>query len=89
MQQYDVIRQYKLAASLMPSGPVTDQDSDGAGATCVLISARCRFMHSVLAAGVMTAAPTARAGQIAPKMYAVSCRLSRTMGGREPIGAQT
>ena len=30
------------------------------GVTCVLISWRCRFMHSVLAVGAMIAAPTAR-----------------------------
>jgi hypothetical protein len=41
----------------------------------------------MLAAGAMIAAPTAHAGQIAPKMYAVSWRLSRTIDGREPIGA--
>jgi hypothetical protein len=29
-------------------------------------------IHSVLAAGTMVAAPTARAGQMAPKMWALS-----------------
>jgi hypothetical protein len=38
------------------------------GATWVLISARWRFIISVLAAGAIIAAPTPRLGQIAPKM---------------------
>jgi hypothetical protein len=32
----------------------------------VLISVRCSFIASALAAGMMMAAPTARTGQIAP-----------------------
>jgi hypothetical protein len=32
----------------------------------VLISARCAFIAAALATGVITAAPTPRAGQIAP-----------------------
>jgi len=38
-------------------------------ATCVLISARFRFIISVLAVGVIIAAPTPRAGQMAPKRW--------------------
>lgn len=46
-------------------------------------------MASVLAAGMTTAAPTSRAGQTAPNREAESWRVSRTMAGREPAGAQT
>jgi hypothetical protein len=37
------------------------------GAICVLISFRCSFIPSVLAAGMIMAAPTPLAGQMAPK----------------------
>jgi hypothetical protein len=55
----------------------------------VPISAGCAFIAAVLAAGVVTAAPTPRAGQIAPNRQAELCRVSRTIAGREPAGAQT
>src|ERR1700758_338495 len=38
---------------------------------------------------MMIAAPTPRPGQIAPNSWTESWRLSRTIGGRDPIGAQT
>jgi hypothetical protein len=59
---------FPLLAPLMPSGTVADQDRCALGCTCVLISARCSFIASVLAAGMMIAAPTSRSGQIAPNM---------------------
>ena len=57
------------------------------GGACVLISSRWRLMHSVLAAGAMLAAPTPRAGQIAPKRSAAvriftGCRQSAVWPGR-------
>src|SRR5689334_22395307 len=57
-------------------------------AICVLISLRCSDIASALTLGMMIAAPTLRAWQMAPNRYAESWRLSRTMGGREPTGAQ-
>jgi hypothetical protein len=59
-----------------------------AGATCVLISFRSSFIASVLTVGMMIAAPAPRAWQIAPNRQTESWRLSRTIGGREPTGAQ-
>src|SRR6185437_5804529 len=53
-------------------------------AICVLISLRCSDIASALTLGMMIAAPTLRAWQMAPNRYAESWRLSRTMGGREP-----
>jgi hypothetical protein len=59
------------------------------GVICELISFRCSLMASLLAAGMMIAAPTARDGHNAPNKYTESRRLSRTARGREPMGAQT
>jgi hypothetical protein len=39
-------------------------------ATRVLVSARCKFVPSVLGAGVIIAAPTQRTGQMAPNRSA-------------------
>ncbi len=55
----------------------------------VLSSRKCSLIASLLTAGMMMAAPTHRSGQMAPSRCAESWRLSRTIGGREPIGAQT
>jgi hypothetical protein len=55
----------------------------------VLISLRCSFIASALTVGMMIAAPVIRAWQIAPNRYTESWRLSRTIAGREPMGAQT
>src|SRR3978361_161378 len=57
--------------------------------TCLLISAKCSVMASWLARGMTMAAPTARAGQMAPNREALWRRQSRTRAGREPRGAHT
>ena len=50
---------------------------NGAGGACRLIFTWCRFTTPMLAAGKSLAAPAPRCGQMAPKMEAESCRLSR------------
>jgi hypothetical protein len=64
-QQNDVVRHLEFTPWLVPAGPIAEQRSDRARGDLVLISWRCRFMHSVLAVGVIIAAPT---GQMAPTM---------------------
>ena len=49
----------------MPPGAVADHHGMRAWLDCVLISFRCSFIASVLAAGMITAAANPRAGQIA------------------------
>ncbi len=68
MQQPDVVGYNQVTARLVPTRTVAQQHGVGARLTWVLISARCRFIISVFAAGVIIAAPTPRCGQMAPKM---------------------
>lgn len=51
----------------MPSGLIDEEDGMGSGATALAISARCRFIASVLE-GRIRAAPFPCFGQMAPKM---------------------
>src|ERR1700750_146571 len=87
-QQRDVVGDAQSAARLVPPGPVAHHDGMRSKPICVLISLRCSDIASALTLGMMIAAPTLRAWQMAPNRYAESWRLSRTMGGREPTGAQ-
>src|SRR5262249_18698742 len=59
-----------------------------AGATVAAISARCKFIASVLQAGMIRAAPLPSFGQTAPKMYVEAVRWSRGALGRVPRLAQ-
>ena len=52
----------------MPASLIDQEDGVGAGATVLAISARCRFIASVLQAGRIRAAPLPSCGQTAPKM---------------------
>jgi hypothetical protein len=52
----------------MPAGLVDQEDGMGAGAMIPAISARCRFIASVLQAGRIRAAPLPSFGQTAPKI---------------------
>ena len=63
----DVVRNHETGREV-PSGLVDDEHGVLAGATSVAISARCRFIASVLQAGRTSAAPLPSLGQIAPKM---------------------
>ena len=93
-QQGGVVWHAEATAGLTPPGLVEKQCRVGARADLaaglpeVLVHCLC-VGASVLAAGMTTAAPTSRAGQIAPNKQAEPRRLSRTMTGREPTGAQT
>ena len=60
------MRRAQALALLMPAGTVTDQGQHARLARPVLISFRCSFIASVLVVGMMIAAPTPRAWQIAP-----------------------
>src|SRR5262245_40856825 len=59
-----------------------------ADSTAAAISARCRFIASVLQAGRIRAAPLPCFGQTAPKMYVEAVRWSRGALGRAPRFAQ-
>jgi len=56
------------SAGEMPAGLVDEERGMGAGAICVAISARWRFIASVSHRGMMSAAPFPSFGQIAPKI---------------------
>lgn len=51
-------------------------------------SLRCSVIASALTGGMMIVAPTLRLCRMTPNRGAGSCRLWRTIGRREPIGAQ-
>src|SRR5215472_9824619 len=59
-----------------------------AGATVAAISARWKFIASVLQAGMIRAAPLTSFGQTAPKMEVEAVRWSRGALGRVPRLAQ-
>src|SRR6516164_2690461 len=59
-----------------------------AGATVAAISARCKFIASVLQAGMIRAAPLPSFGQTAPKMLVEAVRWSRGALGPVPRLAQ-
>src|SRR6187551_3481260 len=63
----DVVRNHE-AGREMPSGLVETSTACLPAATSAAISARCRFIASVLQAGRTSAAPLPSPGQIAPKM---------------------
>jgi len=52
----------------VPAGLVDQEDVVGGGSTVAAISARCRFIASVLQVGRIRAAPLPCFGQMAPKM---------------------
>src|SRR5215470_1691977 len=58
------------------------------GATALAISARCRFIASLLQAGRIKAAPLPSLGQTAPKMEVEAVRWPRGALGRVPRFAQ-
>ena len=48
--------------------PIDEEDGVGSGATALAISARCRFIASVLQKGRIRPAPLPCFGQMAPKI---------------------
>src|SRR2546430_16947497 len=66
----------------------TKRTAWAAGATAAAISARCRFIASVLQAGRIRAAPVPRFGHTAPKMEVEAGRWARGALGRVPRFAQ-
>lgn len=86
-QQADVVRRDQVLAPLVPTRTVADDDRNRA--RCNLRADFLQMLvHSLrVGAGMIMAAPTPRAGQMAPKMWTESRRLSRTISGHEPMGA--